>query len=193
MRYVANITLTQTVAGIYPEFIFRANGMFDPQFSLGGHQPRGFDQIMGTPLVPLLYEHYTVLASSCECHFNNTNAATTGLATIRLSSSPIVSAKYVDILEGRYVTWKQMPPTGTGNGGTVLKALKFTPNGFLGIKNPKSNTAIRGSVSADPATEAYFIISTGAQDELVSIGATNITVVLDYTAYFTEPITPPES
>ncbi|HIA02129.1 MAG TPA: hypothetical protein EYN66_09490, partial [Myxococcales bacterium] len=39
------------------QYRFRANGMFDPQVPLGGHQPRGFDEFMDA------YDMFTVLGS----------------------------------------------------------------------------------------------------------------------------------
>ncbi len=47
MRYSEQISLsTGTIQGFYgTEYSFRLNSLFDPDFTSGGHQPYGFDQI----------------------------------------------------------------------------------------------------------------------------------------------------
>ena len=42
---------------------FRANDLFDPLFSTGGHQPRGFDEFMG------IYKAFTVTSSKISVRF----------------------------------------------------------------------------------------------------------------------------
>ena len=55
---------TQTIA-------MRANSAFDPLWSLGGHQPLGFDQWAA------LYRTYTVVRSALTCSFDATSVART--------------------------------------------------------------------------------------------------------------------
>jgi len=43
LRYASNTRLTGGVSNLR-ELQFRLNGLFDPDFSLGGHQPMGFDE-----------------------------------------------------------------------------------------------------------------------------------------------------
>ena len=45
------------------QFQVRANGLYDPQVSTGGHQPRGFDEFMTT------YDMYTVHGSRASGSF----------------------------------------------------------------------------------------------------------------------------
>jgi len=39
------------------QWVWRANDLYDPQYSMGGHQPAGFDQLMA------MYQRFTVLRS----------------------------------------------------------------------------------------------------------------------------------
>ena len=57
LPYVDNVPLTST-SGAIGKYVFRANSIFDPNQTAGGHQPLGHDQWMG------LYNHYTVEAST---------------------------------------------------------------------------------------------------------------------------------
>jgi len=58
LRYSTRVEFTPTGTSVQ-QFQLKANGMFDPQVALGGHQPRGFDEFMKA------YEMFTVLGSKC--------------------------------------------------------------------------------------------------------------------------------
>ncbi len=54
-KYQTSGTLNPGVAGVAAIQVMTANGLYDPDITGVGHQPRGFDQIMA------LYNHYTVV------------------------------------------------------------------------------------------------------------------------------------
>ena len=56
LLYSDQITLNPA-AGTVSKHVFSANGLFDPNITGVGHQPRGFDQYMA------LYNHYTVIGA----------------------------------------------------------------------------------------------------------------------------------
>lgn len=56
LRYAATFNLPCTL-GAYAQHFFCANGLYDPDISGTGHQPRGFDNLMA------IYNHYTVTSS----------------------------------------------------------------------------------------------------------------------------------
>jgi len=70
-------TLNPGVAGINAVEVFRANGPYDPYYSGGGTQPRGFDQWMA------IYDHYYVKRSKIIVELHNgdaTNEVVAGVA-----------------------------------------------------------------------------------------------------------------
>lgn len=56
LKYVEMVPLNAG-AGTPATYVFSANGMYDPNITGTGHQPKGFDQWLS------LYRHYTVLSS----------------------------------------------------------------------------------------------------------------------------------
>jgi len=58
LRYVSVDNLAGPTAATIRTIEFRANGMYDPDVRVGGHQPYGFDQIM------LGYGKFTVVKAS---------------------------------------------------------------------------------------------------------------------------------
>jgi hypothetical protein len=54
MLYAASLTLALPVGPGFLDYVLRLNSLFDPDFSGGGHQPKGFDQLA------VLYNRYRV-------------------------------------------------------------------------------------------------------------------------------------
>lgn len=60
LTYVVHENLTGPTAGNIVVKEYRINGMYDPEVSVGGHQPMGFDELMNQ------YEKFTVLKAKFE-------------------------------------------------------------------------------------------------------------------------------
>lgn len=88
-------------AGISAEHLFKANGLFDPENNVLGHQPRGFDEWSS------FYKHYRVTSSSCSANFQttaNTSSAANAIVGIRLhSANDTYKAlpSFVELVEGQ--------------------------------------------------------------------------------------------
>jgi hypothetical protein len=73
MIYCDTFTLTVGTGGVIgSEHIFRLNSLYDPDFTIGGHQPYGYDQVAA------LYRKYRV--EGCRCEVTITNASEDGIA-----------------------------------------------------------------------------------------------------------------
>jgi len=68
-RYTEQVTITSS-AGAVAGYAFKCNGMFDPNTTGTGHQPQYFD------ICSSMYNHYTVLKSSCKFTLTPTVALT---------------------------------------------------------------------------------------------------------------------
>jgi len=60
LRYATRVEFSPGTTSTQ-QFQLAANGMFDPQTTLGGHQPRGFDEFMKA------YDMFTVMGSKISC------------------------------------------------------------------------------------------------------------------------------
>ncbi len=177
-----NDVQTLNPGGAVPSLIvIRANDLFDPRDALGGHQPRGFDQIM------TMYDHFTVIGSKITCLFMSTTlAAETPLCGICLldSSPPAARNTY---LESSTNTSKYLVQ---GSGATQV-TLKFSTKHFLGRSHPLSDPDLKGNIAGEPAELAFFHIwadGLGADTSVI-----NIAYSIDYIVVFTEPVVPGQS
>ena len=57
LTYSSNVSINPGAAGTPAAYVYRANGLYDPDLTGGGHQPRGYDQF--TPM----YNHWTVVGA----------------------------------------------------------------------------------------------------------------------------------
>ena len=69
-HYFAKMTYTDVftyvpLAGLYESRRFRGNSVYDPDYTGGGGQPTGFDQLAA------LYQRYTVYAAKTKCQLMN--------------------------------------------------------------------------------------------------------------------------
>lgn len=190
LRYVDSQIINNSVAGTTNGIIYRANSIFDPEFAVGGQQPRGTDQFQP------LYGNFLVLNCTLTVHISNTNNTTMAMGGLAMSTGPTALGK-IDWLEGRYSKWKLNPPSHNGSQPLSMRK-KMNISKFLGVKNIQSNTALRGTLTGagtgtNPSIEAFFQVLIAAQDDGLSVGNQTVTAVLDYDVVFSEPITPPQS
>lgn len=181
MRYVENISINPGfgLAGVY---VVSANGMYDPNFTGTGHQPRGFDQIMS------MYDHYTVIGSKIVVEFTPTgNYNSTIFVSLKDSVTGLTANDY---LEGRNVSSAVLQPTGNGHVKTLSKT--FSARKFLGVSHPMSSSLLRGSDTSNPSEQAYYHIGIKAL-QAVDESEVQINFRVEYLVIYTEPKQPTQS
>ena len=182
MRY--NDTLSfQNIAGTPDIQIYRANGLFDPAVSLGGHQPRFFDQLMA------LYDHFVVIGVRAKFELAN-KAGNDSLLMGMTVQDASTTRTMNDYLESRNSVHKQIE--GGGNGKGTL-AMNVNPNKFLGRSHPLSDPQLKGSASSDPTEQAYIHLWVIDPSGLAMPNNVTGIINLEYTAILIEPKTPPQS
>lgn len=183
LRYAEQVDLNPT-AGVVAGHIFSANGLYDPNIAVGGHQPRGFDQLMA------LYDHFVVLGAYITVNYDNTGNAGNALVGIAMRDSATADTDINDYMEtGRVI---QKYAGGSGAPSTTVR-MKGNPNKFLGRSKPLADSQLKGSASANPTEQVYFHIFAGDTDGLTNLNAIHCSVIIDYIVAFIEPKNPAQS
>jgi len=183
--YEPGINLAGT-AGVIAQYVFSANGLYDPNITGTGHQPLGFDTMM------LYYEQYTVLASKIRIR-----AAGNGIqpAVVSLCLAPDTTTGVITdtvenglgkstIVDGR---------SGGGYGtGERLKSLELSCDvpkyfGRRGGRSILDDTLLYGTVAANPTEQVYYQINTWGFGTFTDNTSVPLDVLIEYDAVFWEP------
>lgn len=178
-RYVDRISLDPTgiAAATYS---FRANSLYDPDFTGVGHQPIGFDQLMP------FYEHYTVIAARIKCTFICKSAAATQCAIVGIetNSGSTPTTAINDIYEQGNSSKKIMTCATAGQKVTVTR--KLSVGKFLSQKVMQED-ANAGTATSNPSELIFFHLFATNTDGSTDIAAMDVLVELDQIAILHEP------
>lgn len=200
LRYVEIFSVDPAGSGVVSSYAFRANSIYDPNYTGSGHQPSGFDQIAP------YYERCHVISSKARLEYTpgaTSTSVTPAWATITCDPNLRTSTVYTSTTD-----WVEKVNTrrilcgmyyNNGNYGVVpnYAYASFTPK-KLGIQTTKEYLADPEkacSYTADIADEtnmAYYNINVcdyngGNPDSLL------FTIIIDYTCVFTGRLTVPQS
>lgn len=181
-KYVDTITINPTSGSNFVHHTYSCNGMYDPDITGIGHQPRGFDQYMQ------FYNHYTVIGAKMKCTFvENIGTGADGNA-------------YVGIIQTSGAT----PPITSINTVLEINDAKFKVNTVRGTRPRIVTSSVNlskaltqkvlqednnaGTASANPVEQWYFQIMAASNDVgLVDPTAIQVLVEIDYIAVLHEP------
>lgn len=183
MRYSDQKSLT-SAASTPGTWTYRANGMYDPQYLAGGHQPLTFDQYM------TFYNHFTVVGAKAT------------LRVVHAEATPLMIGIYVtggashitnvsQLMEQPKVKYVMVPQQSEG-GGFITLTYKLSIAKFLGIKKLLSDDTVRGTATSDPTEECYFQFFAYRPDG-TAITQCQFFLSIDYKAVLTEPTVIPQS
>lgn len=183
---------------------FRANGMFDPEVSLGGHQPRAFDQLMG------LYKTFTVLGSKIsvnwvykgydgpasvdagQAHLIKTISGEDAAAAvppvmvgihkgIEALALPLTAA---EVMEHDRTSWKAM----TAPEGQITQRMSCHIPSLYGKSNLVGSDGYTGDATADPTEQPHYTIWAGRMNDTAQGKCYLVAyITIEYDAVFTEP------
>jgi len=170
--------------------VFRANSLFDPDYTGAGHQPNGFDQLIAA------YNHFTVLRARLRVRVlqvgSGGGSIEPGALVIAWSDSGTFMASQADYpacIEKRNVLAAAFYGSSTSSGNTftltgsldILKLLRKSQNQLVEMAN------LRGSSAANPS-EGYFL-EIGLFSFSSNPGAITVISDLEFDSVFTEPVT----
>lgn len=171
--------------GLATSYVFSANSLFDPNFTSGGHQPRGFDQFMA------MYDHYVVLGAKIILRADNSANTPPVNLMIRIKDSTTTSVNPIDWLEDGYVRQSTIPGQSGGGMGTLTHSVN--PAKFLGRSHPLSDPQLKGAVNLSPAEQAYFHLGAVSSNTTTDLNGVFINVQIEYIVAFIEPKQPTSS
>lgn len=178
------ISLTGT-AGVISQYVFSANGVYDPNVSGTGHQPLGFDTMMQ------YYEQYTVVSSRI-----TVTGAGNGVqpATFSICLAPDTTALALpDIVENGLIVMKTIDGRGNTYGsGERIGSLSLACNvaNYFGRKSKKDlldDVTLSGTVAANPTEQVYFVIAAWGFSAFTDNSAVNLSAIIEYDVVFWEP------
>lgn len=185
-RYVTDINIDPVGSGVMQSYIFRANSMYDPDYSGTGHQPYGYDQY-----VPTLYNHSTVVGSKITCVFslgnpsiinaqNNIICGISLLDSVTAQTNPSLVRE-----QGGYCKWTMI----TNQMAPRKRSMKYSAKRFHGVKDVKDNQQLSHDSSSNPEEGAFFHI--WACPPAYNVDASNVLVqvIVEYIALLQEPNT----
>ncbi|AXQ66072.1 MAG: putative capsid protein [Circoviridae sp.] len=183
-RYCETISINPG-AGVIGGYTFRANSLFDPNYSGTGHQPMGFDQ-----WVPTFYNHFVVLGAKITAKFISPGSdaqLNTYVVGIDLhdSTSSISGWSTERIMEHPKV--KHSILTNSTAKATTTVTKNFSASKFFRIKDIKGSPDHRGNSFSNPAEDAIFHVFCGAADAFSDGQNMNVIVTIDYIADLQEP------
>ncbi len=175
MRYVEEVPIN-AAAGLVATHVFRANSVFDPNFSGVGHQPYGHDTLA------TVYQKTRVLSSKCNVIFNTPSAAAVAPAVVgvKLSSSSVATANPSLIREQPHCAW-----TSLDSQLSVRVKKNYVTKRFFSTRGSKDLQAL---VGANPVQEAFFQVWVTAADDSVNIDPVFAQVVITYKVLWSDPL-----
>lgn len=161
---------------------FRANSIYDPDYTGVGHQPYGRDQWVA------FYNHYTVLGSKITVHFSATTTSTPTIVGIALRDEPSAPSTYeADHEAGRY-TYAYLNTRDSGRAGVTLRKTYSMKKFFkVGAGAAQAGRRFLTLTGNNPNEDALFQVTVKGQDPGADPGNVLCHVTIDYIVLMTEP------
>lgn len=183
-RYNTVISLNPSTGSI-AKHTFIANGMFDPDSTGVGHQPRGYDEFAE------IYNHYTVLGAKIVVrpvgpHVSQSNTDNLCKYGIILDDDGLTTGytTYTDMAESRLAGGGRVVTKDLGTGKSFVKT--FSTTKFFNIKNPVAQSQYQGSVTANPSETAAFVVW-ACSPVMADTDTYDFEVTIDFIAVWSEP------
>lgn len=148
LNYSDYFSLDVGAGGATAEYVFSANGIFDPNITGVGHQPRGFDQLM------LLYDHFVVIGVKIFLTSLNADNSNGNIVGVYVADNSSVPSDVFYPFEARMVTYGVLAAE-PGSSATTVE-LSVNPNTFLGRSSPLSDPELKGSSTANSTEQCYL-------------------------------------
>ncbi len=180
-RYNDSCTLDPAIS-TPASYVFKANDVYDPNFTSTGHQPLAYDQLAA------MYNKYCVVSSEIRVTFcpKTTTDTVQNIGGIVLSStSSLGGTSLYEILEqplNRYIAFRNSATYGGP------KSITHSCNvaRFTGIRNVLTSPGFNTTIGSSPSDPIYYILWLSAEDE-TNTAAIDCQVELVYHVVWSRP------
>jgi len=181
-RYVTADLVIDPQTASNADHRFRLNSLFDVDFSGGGHQPLGYDQLM------TMYTKVTVIGARARITMTNTDPhLAQNLVVFPTSTGTTISsdAQLQTMIERGRARWCQLAPAGSG-GCTKTLTFNWSAREWYG-KSPFDEDDFSHTTATNPVEVAYLhvvgqALNAGAENPSPLVGS----LVLESTAILTD-------
>lgn len=183
MRYVDQISMTST-SGSLASYVFRANSIYDPNYTSTGHQPMGYDQWA------VLYNHYVVIGARLSARFipNAASTAPCAMGTYLTDGTAVpytTPSEFIEAKRGNYKIFK-------ATDRAVSLRQNYSAKKQYNLADVKDNVGrVGAAMDTNPSDEAFFNIWFDAIDG--STSTCEVIVTIDYIVLYSEPKDMPQS
>lgn len=176
LRYSASTSLNPQTAHLLGTHVYSCNGIYDPDITGIGHQPRGFDQLMP------LFDHYRVIGSKIMVRFFPTDTTHGVVAGVAIRDSTTTDNILYD-----YAEQGTVKTLGLGTNDTTVKTIHLgvAPHKWLGLSY--KDNELKGAVSSNPSEGCYFHLFAGSPNSTADPLPIYCHVDIDYLVQFVEP------
>lgn len=181
LRYCEEKFDINSSTGIISNYVFSANGLYDPNVTGVGHQPIGWDQLIA------MYDHAVVIGAKITVTFRNTDASYAQFVGIRMSDTSTGIGDMIQVVENGACVTKLLE--NNGDNGTVITTLSYevNPNKYLGRSKPMSDAQLKNSASSNPTEQCFFHVMAAALNTGVDPAQVECLAVIEYDVVFCEP------
>lgn len=172
LKYADTYHLTSAT---FSSQVFRANSLFDPDFTGAGSQPRFYDQLSA------VYGKYLVLGCKIRCDVINQSTSVPARVGIVFSDLDPSSLSFYELQENRY---SKTFVVGTADGfGTKTKSMYMPMKKILGQNSLNSDPFVYTTTNANPTDPVYCGILVSPSDG-ISTANCYISVIVTYYCLF---------
>ncbi len=177
---LADIT---TTSGSLGQWIFRANSIFDPDFTFTGHQPMLYDQIAP------MYQSYKVIA--VRVHYTCTLGLAYPIGLLSVATYNLTPPTQM----GELVEFSRRPPRPITQYETASSNFTVRISSILGLKEEEyvENARYNTAIGSNPSDNAFLVFSVGKGSITGSDTLTTIQVMLEFQVIFYNPKDPGQS
>ncbi len=163
--------------------VFRANSLFDPNFTGVGNQPRYFDTLCGATAGTAPYHNYAVHACKIDCYIRNRSNSHLIAAVSVSTASTLPPATIQEARERSDTIVRTVAPLGSG--GPFAKLVMYAKmSKILGMKDIMDNAGAKADYNANAVDEVKYSISVFNPDSGITEGSTVSTRLTFYAKLF---------
>lgn len=174
MRYCDLITISNSAATV-DKYIYRANSIFDPNYTGGGHQPLWRDNYAS------IYNQYVVLGSKVTVKFQAETTDESWVVGILGDDDTSSPTNILTLMELNNSIWDVH---GTSHAGHTTLFLTYEPERDLGTNAKDDGYFATTNIGGDAPVQWYFIIYAYLMNASDTGKILNYTVEIEYTVKF---------